>query len=155
MRALGLFVFLAVAVSAQPAPEAGRVVGAVVEAETGEPVPGATVRLVGTALGAAADGDGRFVIEGVPPGEHEVEALFVGAEPWRATVRVGVGEAVGVRPTLTFVALCDCVIEVARPEPFGRGAYQARVVEYLDVETSCCTWWTVRRDAPVGRWATR
>lgn len=155
MRVLILALLLASTAGAQDVPETGRIAGVVTEAETGEPLPGASVRLSGTLLGASADSTGRFSIEGVPMGEHEVEALFVGAEPWRATVRVEAGEAVCVWPKVTFIDLCDCVVVALPPEPISRGVYQGRVVEYLGIETSCCTWRTVRRDAPAVRWATR
>ncbi|PAP76487.1 carboxypeptidase-like regulatory domain-containing protein [Rubrivirga marina] len=154
-RLICLLVLLAAPAAAQTPAEAGRVVGVVVDAAKGEPLPGATVRLAGTSLGASTTLDGQFVIEAVPAGEYQVEALYAGAEPWRGTVRVGAGETVGVWPTLEYAVLCDCVIVVEPPESISRGVYQARVVEYLGVETSCCTWWTVRNAVPVAHWETR
>jgi iron complex outermembrane receptor protein len=55
-RLLALSLLLAVSAAAQPAETAGRVLDAL----TGAPVPGATIRVDGTARGTAADADGRF-----------------------------------------------------------------------------------------------
>ena len=155
MRVMLFSLVLATVASAQPATEAGRVVGVVVEAETGEPLPGVNVRLPGTTLGAATDIDGRFVIESVPAGEYEVEAVYVGAEPWRATVRVEAGATVSVWPEVEFVALCDCVIVTTPPESISRSVYQARVVEYEEWRSDCCRAWRERRDVPLAHWESR
>jgi hypothetical protein len=95
------------------------------------------------------------VIEGVPAGEHEVEALFAGAAPWRATVRVDAGEAAGVWPKMTFVELCECVVTFAPLEPVSRTVYRARVVEDERWASACCRAWRVRRDVPLARGGSR
>ncbi len=69
------------AASAAPVPVTpglGTVVGTVVDAETGDPLVAATVRVGGTALGAATDVDGRFRIEGVPTGSRRLAASYIG-----------------------------------------------------------------------------
>lgn len=58
--------------------QTGMVKGKIVEAETGNPLPGANVTIVGTVLGAAADIDGNYSISGVPVGTHQVNAAFIG-----------------------------------------------------------------------------
>ncbi|MEM1057208.1 MAG: TonB-dependent receptor [Bacteroidota bacterium] len=79
MRASLLFLlFLAVPLAAQPT---GRVVGQVIDAATESPLPGATVTVVGTSLGAATDLDGRFVLAAVPVGTQALEARFLGYDP--------------------------------------------------------------------------
>jgi TonB-dependent receptor len=57
---------------------AGRIEGRVTDATTGESLPGATVQLVGTSLGAATDLNGHYVISNVPPGEYTVKASYIG-----------------------------------------------------------------------------
>jgi hypothetical protein len=44
----------------------------------GEPVPGASVRLAGTQIGAAARLDGHFIINNIPPGNYEIVSNSVG-----------------------------------------------------------------------------
>jgi len=56
----------------------GKISGKVVDKETGEPLPGATVVIVGTQQGAATDADGEYVIINVPPGVYSLRASFVG-----------------------------------------------------------------------------
>jgi hypothetical protein len=56
----------------------GKIKGKVTDRETGEPLPGANVLIVGTTFGAASDFDGEFVILNVPPGVYTVKATFIG-----------------------------------------------------------------------------
>ncbi|MCL5020651.1 MAG: TonB-dependent receptor, partial [Bacteroidetes bacterium] len=48
------------------------------DSQTGEPLPGATVLLVGTSMGAATDLNGNFTIRDVPPGEYKLRTTYVG-----------------------------------------------------------------------------
>ncbi len=52
--------------------------GSVKDSQTGEPLPGATVLLVGTSMGAATDLNGNFTIRDVPPGEYKLRTTYVG-----------------------------------------------------------------------------
>lgn len=61
----------------------GKLAGRVVDASTGEPLPGANVFLEGTTLGTSTDVSGEYTIFEVPPGTYTVVASFVGY----ATVR--------------------------------------------------------------------
>lgn len=65
--------------TAQPADaETGVLTGLVVNAITQEPLPLATVLLVGTSLGASTDENGRFALSGVPVGTYQVRVSLVG-----------------------------------------------------------------------------
>ena len=55
------------------APAPGTLRGTVRAKETGEPVPGATVVLLGTSLATLSELDGTYVITDVPPGSYQVE----------------------------------------------------------------------------------
>ncbi len=46
--------------------------------ETGDPLVGAQVQIVGTDLGAVTDADGRYRIEGASPGAVQVRAVYLG-----------------------------------------------------------------------------
>jgi len=72
----------------------GKVSGVILHTETGEPVIGATVQLIGTNYGRISDEEGRFVILNVVPGTYSLKASFMGME----TVSV---EQVEVRVDLT------------------------------------------------------
>lgn len=68
--------------SAQEEPaETGILTGRVLNAVTAEPLPVATVQIVGTSLGAAADPGGAFTIRGIPVGTYQVRASLVGFQP--------------------------------------------------------------------------
>jgi TonB-dependent receptor len=56
----------------------GKIAGLLEDATTGEPLAGANVQIVGTALGAATDLDGVFLISNVPPGDYTLKFSYVG-----------------------------------------------------------------------------
>jgi hypothetical protein len=56
----------------------GKIAGTIVDKETGEPLPGANIVVVGTKLGASADVKGQYTILYVPPGTYSVQASFIG-----------------------------------------------------------------------------
>jgi TonB-linked SusC/RagA family outer membrane protein len=55
------------------------------------PLPGVTVQLDGTRLGASTGNDGRYRIAAVPPGTYTVLTRRIGFNPQRATVTVSAG----------------------------------------------------------------
>ena len=87
---LALAALLAAPVLAQTGTLAGRVT----DAATGAPLAGATVQLVGTSTGAAADAGGRFVIAAVPVDTHAVRVSLVGYGLVTQTVAVYEGQRV-------------------------------------------------------------
>jgi len=56
----------------------GKVAGVVKDAQTGEPLPGANVFLQGTALGAATNLKGEYLIPAVPAGEYVLIVSYIG-----------------------------------------------------------------------------
>ncbi len=66
---------------------AGTITGRVVD-EDGDALPGASVRVEGTQMGAATNTQGQFRIGGVPVGSYTLVASFVGYEPQTARVRL-------------------------------------------------------------------
>lgn len=56
----------------------GKIVGRVADKDTGEPLIGVNVQIVGTFLGAASDIDGTFIIMQVPPGKYTLEVSYLG-----------------------------------------------------------------------------
>jgi len=70
---------------------AGKIAGRVVEAETGEPLIGATVYVEEIGIGAVASQDGSYTIINVAPGVYTVRASMVGFGTVRkADVRVSI-----------------------------------------------------------------
>ena len=56
----------------------GKVTGVVKDKETGEPLPGVNIIIQGTAMGAATDDNGEFLIISVPSGVYSVTANMIG-----------------------------------------------------------------------------
>ena len=96
---------LLVLASAASAQTGGTVSGLVTDRQTGEPLPAASVVLTELARGASADPDGRYVIEGVPPGEYTLTVSFLGFREAERSVEVRAGEDVvedvALQPDLT------------------------------------------------------
>lgn len=56
----------------------GKLVGKIVDSDTGEPLVGVNVLIVGLNLGAATDKEGDYLILNIPPGKYNVRATLVG-----------------------------------------------------------------------------
>jgi len=75
----------------------GSLRGRVLSLASGHPIPGATIRLAGTAIEAATRPDGTFEIPSVAPGVYEVTVAAHGFLPvTRGAVRIDPGEARGL-----------------------------------------------------------
>lgn len=76
---LNLFVLIVILLAAQSwAGTTGKLVGRVVDKQTGEPLIGVNVFLEGTSLGATTDLEGHYIILNIPPGKYTVVAQYVG-----------------------------------------------------------------------------
>ena len=94
----------------------GTLAGTVVD-DLGDPLPGANVQLSGTTLGAATDFDGNYRIIGVPVGNYDVTASFVG---YQSVTQSGVDVSSGYTRELNFelsegTVLGDIIVEYERP----------------------------------------
>ncbi len=65
------------ATAAAPLTDAN-IVGHVVEKGTDEHLPGVTVRIKGTSIGATTDASGHYAIRNIRPGNYDIEATYVG-----------------------------------------------------------------------------
>lgn len=105
--------------------QTGQIAGEVVEAETGEPLPGVNVVVQEiSGRGTSTNADGQFRIINVPPGTYTVQATFVGFET--ATV-----EGVEVSQDLTAEISIEMQEEVAELEGVTVQAQQEVVQEDL------------------------
>jgi len=67
----------------------GKVMGRIVDAATGEPLPGVNVVIEGTVMGAATNVNGTYFIINVPVGRYSITATMIGYKPVTKTeVRV-------------------------------------------------------------------
>lgn len=71
---IGLFLF----VQLGWAGTTGKIAGKVIDKETGDPLIGCNVIIIGTSMGAMVGPDGNYFVLGVPPGDYEVKASMLG-----------------------------------------------------------------------------
>lgn len=79
----------------------GTVVGTVQAGDTGFPLSGVQVQLLGTGLGVLTNDAGRFVISRVPPGDYELRFTYVGYRSADREVTVTAGGTAAVEAELT------------------------------------------------------
>jgi len=90
------------------AQQTGSIGGRVLDAKTGEPLPGVNVAVQGTTFGAAANENGLFVIKNLPVGRYTLNATMIGYAPAvRTSVAVTAG---GTTPVV--LRLAETLIEV-------------------------------------------
>jgi len=89
----------------------GTVEGRVVDAQTGNPLAGANVRILGTQRGTTTDAEGRFTLR-VRVGTVPLRASFVGYTALRRNVSVEAGETARVRFQLQQGSTLDNVVVV-------------------------------------------
>ncbi len=81
--------------------ESGAVAGQVTDAETGLSLPGASVHIDGTAIGAATDHEGRYRISNAPEGDQVLVVSFIGYTSARVPVTILSGSVVTQDVALT------------------------------------------------------
>lgn len=74
----------------------GSVQGEVVEASTGDPLPGANVFLQGTNKGASVDVNGAFEITDIEAGDYTLVIRFIGYKDYRQEITVNEGQSLDV-----------------------------------------------------------
>jgi hypothetical protein len=99
----------------------GKIAGTVVDAETGEGLPGANVIIEGTILGAAVDLDGYYMILNVPPGVYTLEVMMLSYQTMRVeNVRVSIDLTSKVDFKLGMEALVGETVTVVAERPLVR-----------------------------------
>jgi len=100
----------------------GKIAGKVVDAKTGESIPGVNVFLENTVMGAATDIDGNYFIIGIPPGEYTLVAGYIGYKDHRITkinVNVDKTSIINIDMQSTTLELAEA-IEVTAERPLVR-----------------------------------
>ena len=119
LRSIGLSLLLAIVLIFMLTPvnllagTVGKISGEVTD-DKGEPLPGVSVRIEGTTMGAAAGFDGSYVILNVPPGTYSLTAQTVGYNKMtyeNATVQVDVRTEVNFKLTSSAVKVEDIVVK--------------------------------------------
>jgi outer membrane cobalamin receptor len=74
----------------------GTITGKVTDKQSGEPLAGANILVVGTSLGDASDAEGNYTIHNVPDGTHKVKASFIGFDLEEQEVMISSGSTATV-----------------------------------------------------------
>ena len=72
--------------------QTGAIIGKVIDAETGQPLVGANILVVGTGVGSATDAEGDFEIRNLTPGTHTLRISFVGYAAQESVIVLSEGE---------------------------------------------------------------
>lgn len=115
----------------------GKIAGAVSEAKTGNPLPGANILVVGTNLGAAADASGEYYILNVPPGKYELRASMIGYEKMKIVdVIVNIGRTTNIDFKLTdeVLEMDEVVVQAVRPDVERDKTSTSSIVRFDDVQ---------------------
>ncbi|TVQ71336.1 MAG: SusC/RagA family TonB-linked outer membrane protein [Balneolaceae bacterium] len=90
IQLLLLLFFFALPVSSVA--QVGSLSGVITDAESQEPIPGATIFLTDIARGTASDLDGEYTLEGIPEGTHNLRVTFVGYMTYTSTIEIEGGQ---------------------------------------------------------------
>lgn len=98
----------------------GKIAGRVVDAGTGNPLPGANIVLMATDMGATTDSDGYYTILNVPPGRYTLAVSYIGYKEHRVEgVEVSTGFTTKQDFQLEETALTaeqEVVVEARKPD---------------------------------------
>ncbi len=127
---LFLLAFLLLASVVQPPAalaQTREISGAVTDAETGNPLPGANVVVLGTAVGTATDANGTYRLE-APASADSLQFSFIGYEP--QTVAIGGRTEINVRLTPAALEAGELVVTALGVEREERSlGYAAETVD--------------------------
>lgn len=119
--------------------QTGKLSGVVTDAQTGQPIEGVQVRVLGTGFGALTQANGRYFIISVPSGTYTVEARRIGYQSRQTTgvsVRIDVTREVNFALNSAATTLV-AVRTVAPPTPLvERGVTGAQQSISADVVTA-------------------
>ena len=96
----------------------GKIKGNVTDSETGEPVFGANVIIEGTYFGAAADFEGYYYINNVPPGVYTIVASAVGYNKVRVekiSVKIDLSTQIDIELTPEAINIGEVVVQAEVP----------------------------------------
>lgn len=96
----GILLFLLIALPSLVQAQFGIIQGRIVD-DRNLPLPFATVYINQTTIGTVADGEGKFVLGGIPVGQHDIVASFIGYEALQTPIVVKDGKITQIRFVLT------------------------------------------------------
>lgn len=96
----------------------GKIAGKITDKQTGEPLLGANVLVVGTNYGGSANFDGEYFIINIPPGVYEIKASMIGyTSVIIQNVRVSVDQTTRINFELSeeTIRMSDVIVLASKP----------------------------------------
>ena len=104
--------------------QTGSVAGRIIDAASGDPLPGAAIMIAGTAIGSATNLEGDYVISRVPAGEQPFRVTYIGYETLDLTIEVVEGETV-----TEDIALSPAIVQGEEVVIYSQAEGQARAIQ--------------------------
>ncbi|MSS70533.1 MAG: TonB-dependent receptor [Candidatus Latescibacteria bacterium] len=95
----------------------GKITGRVTDAKTKEALPGVSVSIVGTKMGAVTDARGEYVILGVSPGDYKLKVTIVGYAAQEIPVLASVDRTTTANVVMSVEAIQMGAVEVSAQRP--------------------------------------
>ena len=112
---------------------AGKINGKITDRETGAPLAGANVVIVGTTYGAVSDTNGDYLILSVPVGVHSLKANFIG---YREVVTKNVRVNIDLTRTVNFELPSEAIEESGVEIEFEQPLIQNNTTNSVSIITS-------------------
>ncbi len=115
----------------------GKISGTIRDAQTGEPLIGANVLIVGTSQGAATQVDGTYFILNVMPGQYDLQASMLGYR--RVTLKgiiVNVGRTTTADLSLSSEAIeqQEVIVQAVRPDVEREKTSTSAIIRFDEVQ---------------------
>ena len=100
----------------------GKIAGTVTDEQSGEPLHGGQILIVGTEMGAATDDQGKYYILNIPPGKYTVKVTFMGyvaqeIENVRSQQDVTTELSVKLKSPWSVISTVYCPVKSKQPTP--------------------------------------
>jgi outer membrane receptor protein involved in Fe transport len=98
--------------------QTGKIAGRIIDGQTREPLPGASIVIDGTRLGAAANVDGYYFINNILPGKYTVGVSLVGYQKTvvrNVEVKIDLTTTLDVKMNSATVDVSEVVVTAQRP----------------------------------------
>lgn len=115
----------------------GKIKGKITDKDTGEPIVGANVIIEGTYFGAAADIEGDFYINNIPPGNYTVVVSAVGYNKViveKVSVKIDLTTDLNVEMVSEAVKLGEIVVQAEKPMIINDLTSTSSIVSSEDIQ---------------------
>lgn len=119
LKVLGIFFFsLATIITALA--QTGSITGTVLDGQTQQPLPYASVYINFTTIGTYSNEKGEFSLSNLASGEYELIVSFIGHEPYRTKVTIANDNEIKLRVRLNLVALKEVQIIASKDKEWEK-----------------------------------